>query len=227
MTTVKVLTKVEYQFKLRKNIDALKARIRQAPYIAPTKDQDKVLLYFANRAIQIGEACFRIDDLPTPLLVLTRVICEDLFVVFWVSQSEKNTVEYCKMAKSEPTRLLRTNIKNRRARIRDTKTGRDVTKSFLPVLNKLITDKAYIERIATISGLGKVYDTVYRVASLETHGNTFDLSEVLSVQKATVAISAVNALLRVILNIVDSTVSPLTAEEVLTILNMKHLAGRD
>jgi hypothetical protein len=223
MTNTNVLTTDEYQFKVRKYVDALKACIKQTPYIAPENERDRVLLYFANRAIQTGEACFRIDDLQTPLFILARVLCEDFFLMFWVSQSEKNAAEYSNKANSEMIRMLRTSLTKKRATIRDKKTGKNVTASFLPQLDRFIHQRKDIEKIAHKCGLEKVYDIIYRYNSLEVHGNTFGLTENHPANAVTVAVSAINAFLRVILNFVDAREHPLTAAEVLGLLNMQNV----
>src|SRR4051794_11141692 len=97
----------EYLFKLRQTVDQLNARVRVTTLHYSNREQDKTVLHFMNRAIQIGEACFRVADLRTPVIVLTRVLCEDLFLLFWISQSEENATEYVKAATSEFTRMAR------------------------------------------------------------------------------------------------------------------------
>lgn len=223
MTSSKVLTTNEYQLKIRGNVDALKAHLKQTPYIAPENERDKVLLYFANRAIQIGEACFRINDLQTPLFILARVLCEDLLLMFWASQSEKNAAEYSKKAQSEMARMVHKSLTNKRARLREKKTGKVVTAIFLPLLAGFVSKRKHIGEIARESGLAKVYDIIYPFNSLEVHGNTLGLSENNPAHTVAVALSAINAFLRAILNVVHAKENPLTAAEVLTLLNMQNL----
>jgi hypothetical protein len=223
MTTAKVLTEDQYHFKVRKIVDALRARVRQTPYLAPETTRGKAILYFADRAIQIGEACFRIRDLQTPLFLLSRALCEDLLLMFWASQSEVNAVSYLTAARSEASRVLRTSLRGKRARILDKKTGSDVTAGFLPQLEPFIVERQRLGEIACRSGLGKVYDIIYRHNSLEVHGNTFGLTESYSPETVAVALSAISAFLTAILNIVNAGENPLAAADVLKILNIQNL----
>ena len=155
-----------------------------------------------------------------------RVLCEDLFTLYWVSLSEKNADEYCKAAVSEMAKMIQQNIKNKRVRVTNTSTGNDVTAESLKRIATHIKAKKTIKQIATDSGLSKVYDIVYRYDSLEVHGNTFGLSEMnCEMDGIAVAASAVNALLRVILLIVDNKDRTMTADEVLSTLNIRHIKG--
>ncbi len=221
-----VLSRDEYHFKIRQNVDALKARLKTSSFSASKQQRDKALCYFMERAVQIGEACFRISDLPMPLVVLARVLCEDLFTLYWASLSEENLAEYHKAAVSEMVKLMRLNLKKGRARLRQISTGKDVTAEFLPELNTHVTTKKTIEQMAQESGLSKLYDIIYRFDSLEVHANTFGLSEFKSeMDPIAVAASAINAFLRVILLIADNKNRVVTADEVLSTLNMRSFGG--
>jgi Family of unknown function (DUF5677) len=221
-----ILTRDEYHLKVRQNVDALKARLNQSSFSVSDKQQDKVLRYFMERAAQVGEACFRTSDLQMPLFVLARVLSEDFFTMYWASLSEANAAEYCKVALSEVAKMIRHNLKNKRARVREVATGNDVTARFLPELDRHVAKKKTIEQLAKDSGLSKVYDIVYRYDSLEVHGNTFGLSDLKPDMDGTaVAVSAINAFLRVILLVADNKDRPLTADEVLSVLNMRSVPG--
>ncbi len=221
-----ILTRNEYHLRVRQNVDALKARLNQASFSSSDKQRDKVLRYFMERAAQLGEACFRTSDLQMPLFVLARVLCEDFFTMYWASLSDGNSTEYSKVALSEMAKVIRRNLKNKRARIREISSGKDVTAEFLPELECHVAKKRTIEQIAKESGLSKVYDIVYRYDSLEVHGNTFGLSDLKpKMDGIAVAVSAINAFLRVILRVADNKDQPLTADEILSILNMRYLPG--
>jgi Family of unknown function (DUF5677) len=226
MSAIVILTRDQHSLKIRQNVDALKARLRSPSFFASTRQRDKVLFYFMNRAVQIGEACFRISDLQMPLVVLSRVLCEDFFIMFWVSQSHKNATAYCKAARSEMVKMVRQNLNNKRARIRKISSGKDITADFLPQLDRHIRQKSRLDRIADKTGLGKLYDIVYRFESLEVHGNTFGLMERKSeLDGVAVALSTVNALLRAVLLIADNKNGTVTADDVLSTLNIQHVPG--
>jgi hypothetical protein len=218
----------EYLFELRKKTDALKARAEVLPYRSPTKKQDEVLLHFISRATQIGEACFRVADLVTPLLVLMRVLCEDFFLIFWVAQSEANAVEYANTSGiSELARLGRIYLDRNRAKIVHNSTGEDRTAAVLPELGKYISVRKKIESIARDSGLGKVYDIVYRPASMEVHGKTFGLDFDADEGALSAAYPAIISIIEAILLIVDKyptgTVEP---EEILRLMRIEKLGGK-
>ncbi len=226
MSARAVPTRDEYHLRIRQNVDALKARLNLPSFFASKQEGDKLLCYFMERAVQIGEACFRISDLQVPLFVLARVLCEDFFTVYWISLSEENAAKYSRAALSEMAKMMRENLENKRARVRDTSSGEDVTAQFLPELKRHVSKKKTIKQIAKESGLSKVYDIVYRYDSLEVHANTFGLSELKSeMDGIAVAVSAINAFLRVILLVADNKDRPVTAEEVLSALNMRPIPG--
>lgn len=221
---VVILSKEEYLLKVRENVDRLKARVRVPSYFASRKKQDRIRLYFMERAIQVGEAAFRIADLEMPLCVLARVLCEDFFLLYWISLSKKNASEFDQGAVSEMAKLLRVNVVKGRARIRSITTGKNVTETFLPKLDKLKV-KRNLEQIAKASGLSRVYDVVYRFDSLHVHGNTFGLERENRQEGPPIALSAINAILNVMILLVDKPAQIVTADEVLTTLGMHTLAG--
>jgi hypothetical protein len=221
-----VPTRDEYHLRIRKNVDALKARLNLPSFFASKHEGDKLLCYFMERAVQIGEACFRISDLQVPLFVLARVLCEDFFTLYWISLSQENAAKYSRGALSEMAKMIRKNLENKRARVRDTSSGKDVTSQFLPELKRHVYTRKTIKQIAKEAGLSQVYDIVYRYDSLEVHGNTFGLSELKpGMDGIAVAISAINAFLRVILLVADNKDHAVTAHEILSTLNMRSVPG--
>jgi hypothetical protein len=226
MTVRAIPTRDEYHLAIRQNVDALKARLNLPSFFASKQERDKVLCYFMERAAQIGEACFRISDLQMPLFVPARVLCEDFFTMYWVSVSERNAAEYSRAVVSEMAKMIRKNLENKRARVREISSGKDVTTKFLPELKRHVSRKKTIEQIARESGLSKVYDIVYRYDSLEVHGNTFGISELKSkMDGIAVAVSAINAFLRVIRLVADNKDRHVTPDEVLSALNMRWIPG--
>jgi len=162
MSAPAILTRDEYHLRIRQNVDALKARLKLPAFFASTDNRDKVLFYFMDRAVQIGEAAFRIYDLQLPLFILARVLCEDFFNIYWVSLAEANAKEYQKAAISEMAKILRINLTNKRARVRHISSKKDVTEEFLPKIISRITKGDRIKERAKTLGLSKVYDIVYR-----------------------------------------------------------------
>lgn len=217
-------TRDQYLLELRQTVDRLKAR-RNLPGLGYSdEEQDKLVLHFIDRGFQIGEACFRIADLKTPILVLSRVLCEDFLQMFWILQSKENATEYAKSAASELAKGARFNLMQKRAVIRRKSTGEDVTATFMPELSKLIVKRKSAEEIASASGLGKVYDTVYRFDSLEVHGKTFPrLSQADDEKALLAAFPAIIAFLEAEILITDNRAT--TAEEVLRHMRIDKLGG--
>ena len=77
-----ILTRDEYHLSIRRNVDALKARLNIPSFFTSDRTRNKVLYYFMERAVQTGEACFRISDLQLPLSVLARLLCEDFLIMY-------------------------------------------------------------------------------------------------------------------------------------------------
>src|SRR5262249_11817010 len=116
-----------YLERIRVHIDRLKARTTQPPYSKPRKKQDKIRLYFVQRASQHGEVALRIADIRTPLFILGRVLCEDFFLMYWVAASAQNATRYEKTAVTEWAKLVKINLMNKRARVVHKGTRKDAT----------------------------------------------------------------------------------------------------
>src|SRR6266404_8445372 len=210
---MQTLSAAEYLLQLQRKIDTLKAIGRRPSYAYSQKEQDNVLLHFITRAIELGQACFSVSELNTPLCVLTRVLCEDLFTIFWVSLSEANAAEYAKQPISQMAKIVRINLQRGQARILNTETEEDATQGFSPELDNVILPGKKVEQMAIESGLGKVYDIVYRFASLSTHGNSFDLSSGPDWQVPT--LSATVSILNAIVLIVENSNRTTRASDIL------------
>jgi len=215
----------EHLLELRQMVDQLKARVDHAQYRNSDKQQDKIVLHLMNRAIQIGEACFVASDLATPVLVLLRVLCEDLLLLFWISRSEENAAGYAKASISDFAKIARVNLQGGRAKVVHRSTGEDKTEAFLPKLKRLGAPRKRIETLARNSGLGKLYDILYRFASSEVHANTFGVLSAADADEAlSTAFPAINSLLQAIILIADNRSTP--AEEILRVLHIEDLGGR-
>ncbi len=210
--------------RIRQKIDALRARTKNCAYFNSENVHGEIHLYFTNRAIQLGEASFRISDLEIPLFVLARVLCEDCIRIAWASQSDKNAAEFKKFSVSEMAKVLRVNLVGGRARLRNKSSGEDVTKTFLPDLDGFITNKKSIEQMAKDVGLRKLYDVFYRFGSMVPHATTFGLApEESDVTPILAALSAINGFLGVIILILDGR--PPTAREILETLGISKIGG--
>jgi hypothetical protein len=220
MTSATMPSAAEYLVAIRRKIDALKAVARRPSYLSSEKQQDKVLLHFINRTVEIGEACFLVSELQTPLFVLSRVMCEHFFLTFWVSLSEKNAAEYARKPVSELAKVLRININRGQAKILNKTTGEDATKELAPEIEKLVEAATRIENIARENGLGKVYDFVYRPGSMYVHGNTLDVFSNPDSGWQVGALSAVAALLNCVFLIVENPERTTTAAEILNALHI-------
>jgi Family of unknown function (DUF5677) len=211
----------KYLFGLKKKTDALGARIRLPAYLVSENQQKRIRLYFMERASQVGEACFRVHDLDTPLSVLMRVLCEDLILLYWTSLSEQNAAEYAKWPTSEVVAVARVNIERGRAAIRHQQTGQDATEAILPKLSDLVEKRKSLEQIAKEAGLGAVYDLLYRFGSLVPHAKSFDLFPEQGDERRLAELAAINALLAAVILVVDTPAGALAPSEVLKALGME------
>jgi len=167
------LSEEEYLLRLRQEIDALKARAAAPRYAYAEKEQAKAVAHFLGRAVQFGEATYRIRNLPLVLDVLLRVFCDDLIRLFWVAQSENNAAEYAKVTVSEFAKMARVNLEKGHMRVVNKKTREDATVKLLPELARLSSPAKKVEQLAKQCALEKVYDIPFRFFSLAVHGNTF------------------------------------------------------
>jgi len=218
-------TRDQYLLELRQTVDKLKARLARPGRGYSDEVQDKIVQHFIDRGIQIGEACFRIADLRTPILVLSRVLCEDFLRMFWVLQSKENAADYAKSAGSELAKGARVHLTRGRAMIRRKSTGEDVTAMVMPELSKLIVKEKTVEEIAIGSGLGKLYDLVYRFDSLEVHGKTLAVLSQADDEKAVLAaFPSIISFLEAEILITDYRAT--TAAEVLRHMRIDKLGGK-
>jgi hypothetical protein len=196
----------------RQLIDAAKAYLADPSFTGSSQNRHKVLCYFLNRAVQLGEACLLVSEFRIPLLVLERVLCENFFRMYWASLSDENAGEYIKSAISEVTKMLQKNLQNERVKARRKSSNEDVTTEFLPTLAAHIVSGRRLDKLAGELGLGAVYDLIYRSGSLEVHANTFGQSQSKSPAPTD---SIANALLKIILLVADNNERALPANEIL------------
>jgi len=221
----------QYLVKLQAQVDALKARVAKPAFGNVATQQSKILVNFLSRAIQIGEGCLLVgrDRLGTPLFVLTRVLCEDLFLITWISISEANAAEYVDAVVWEVARLGLLNLERGRAKIINKTTGEDHTAAMVPKFKELKTNRTNIEQLAGELGLGKVYDILYRSMSSEVHGKTFGIGSSSDNDGLAASLPAVISLIQTICLIADNKVlhdRTTTAAEVLRILRIDTLGGK-
>jgi len=219
------LSEDEYLLRLRQEIDALKTRAGASQYVGTEKEQAKVVAHFLERAIQFGEATYRIRNLPIVLSVLLRVFCDDLIRLFWVARSENNAAEYVKIPVSELAKVARVNLEKGHARLINKKTGEDDTAKRLPELARLSSKAKSVEQLAKECALEKVYDIPFRFSSLAVHGNTF-LPQLPS-DADLVVLPAIIAFLRATSTIAENYPARTTsAEEILHVLRLDKV-GRN
>lgn len=217
--------------KIQRQIEEIKARIALPAYANASGKQGQMLGHFLSRALQLSEASDLVcrASLGTPLFVLTRVLCEDLFLCLWVSLSEKTAAEYSSAVLSEGEKLIRIMLKNGRGEIRDKSTHEAKTDEFMPLLGEFRADRVHIDQLAVKSGLGEVYDLVYRPFSMEVHGKTFGLPSPNEEEAIFAALSAAVSLVRAIVIIADNRVlrnQPTAADEILHLLRLDGIAGK-
>ncbi len=166
------------------------------------------------------------------------MLCEDLFLVYWISRSPENDEIYFQEVRSEALRNLRLYLDRGRGQMVDRKTGVRIKKArfdeFKAQLDAAITPRRKIEDLAAECGLADVYDIVYRNSSPEVHGKMLRLLEksaklpenspvVLGdVDAIRAALPAITCTLRAILFIVDNRLRGLgtTEREIRTILKV-------
>jgi hypothetical protein len=181
-------------------IGEIKTSLALPAYADGCGKQAQILGHFLRRALQMSEASVLISraNLGTPLFVLARVLCEDLFLCLWVSLSEEAAAEYSSAVTSEGSRLIRVMLKSRRGHIWDKSSHEVKTAEFMPRLDEFIGNRVHIDQLALKLELGTVYDLVYRPFSMEVHGKAFGLPTPNDEDGLVAALSAVVSLVKAI-----------------------------
>src|ERR1022692_4642856 len=137
-------------------IGEIKALLALPGYAGTSGKQGQILGHFLSRALQMSEASVLIGraNLGTPLFVLARVLCEDLFLCLWVSLSEETAAEYLSAVTSDGARMIRVMLKSGRGQIRDKSTQEVKTDEFMPHLGEFIADRVHVDQLAVKLGLG-------------------------------------------------------------------------
>jgi len=210
----------ERLFSTRQLIDALKAHLADPSFAASTQKRHKVLCYFLNRAIQIGEACLLVSEFHCPCWCSS----EDFFRMYGASMSDENAEEYRKGAISEATKMVQKNLQTKHIKARRKSSNEDVTTEFLPTLAAHIVKTNRIDKLASELGLSAVYNLLYRYGSLEVHGNTFGW---IQAKSPTATDSTANALLKAVLLVADNRERAFPANEILlSLFGPRPFTGR-
>ena len=212
-------------------IGDIKAQLALSGYAGASGKQGQILGHFLSRALQMSEASVLIGraNLGTPLFVLARVLCEDLFLCLWVSLSEETAAEYLSAVTSDGARMIRVMLKSGRGQIRDKSTHEVKTDEFMPHIGEFIADRVHVDQLAVKLGLGKVYDLVYRPFSMEVHGKAFGLPTPNDEDGILAALSAVRSLVKAIRATADNRVlrnRATPADEIITLLRLDGIAGK-
>jgi hypothetical protein len=216
---------------LQRHIEELKASLALPAYESAAGKQSQILGHFLSRALQMSEASNLIcrAKLGTPLFVLTRVLCEDLFLCQWVSLSENNAAEYSSAVISGGAKMIGVLLRKDRGQIVDRSTREVKTDEFMPHLDNFKADRVHIEQLAGRLVLSKVYDLVYRPFSMEVHGKVFGLPSTSEQEPLYAALSAIVSLVKSIGLIADNRVlrnQTTKPDEILHVLRLDQIAGK-
>jgi hypothetical protein len=208
-------------------------RAERAKYPAYGTKQDEVLLHFIERAEQFVGASITAKDYPLSLSVISRILCEDFFLVVWIAESEKNALEYEAGVLSEVAKMMEVNLAAGRSVIQNKTTKTPVSAKFmdeelLPKLRSLKAPRARIEALAKGAGLQRVYDILYRGTSLEVHGNTFGFWPSIDGHNFTadIPLSSIAAVAKCLIAVIAFPRRSVPTRELLTILGLEKLKGK-
>jgi hypothetical protein len=199
----------------------------KAGYATRQDKQDMILRHFLDRAEQIVQAALLIETLATPLQILCRVFCEDLFLACWISLSKEAADEYEVGVAAEVAKMMGVSLTNGWGVIQNRHTKEPVSEGFMqtevfPKLKALKTPRTNVEQIAQKLGLQKVYDILYRGASLDLHGNTFGLPDHPGEGADYAALSAIDAILACLISLAELPRKPFDAKAILVLMRLER-----
>lgn len=129
-------------------------------------------------AYENGEGCIVLADnnLPVPLLTVTRSLFESLISTFWASLSESNAQTVVESSRREMARLLRNVLCSGRAVVQDRTTGEDVTEKVLksPVIGEAQRPPKF-NVMANAARIKNIYDDIYGFLSMFSHGTATEI----------------------------------------------------
>jgi hypothetical protein len=136
-------------------------------------DQVRKILARAAELVRGASALGR-DRNAVALGVLARTIVESLILLLWVEISEENALHQSKAGLAELTRVARVNMEQGTLKVWNRKTGQDATAEFLKSDRfKGLTKSKKVVDMAKEAGVEHLYDVLYRVQSMATHGHEF------------------------------------------------------
>ena len=99
-------------------------------------------------------------------------------MILWIILEERNAVELKNAGIAELTRTARINLESGKAKIINRNTGADATAQFLSDDRlKSIPKRKSVEERAKEAGVLDLYNILYRILSLETHGHDLNSAE--------------------------------------------------
>lgn len=198
----------EYVVALHAQLDAAIRQIAQYRHRSLDAAQERSILHLLERAHEFGRACLVVEeaDLSRALWVLNRALLETLFLTAWVALSETNAVAYAGGGIGSLARNARSSFQRGTAKVHDDETGHDKTADAIADIRQLEKRLPPIQQIADQCGLAVVYDSLYRLASLEVHGVTLDLPITENREHHDAVLQAVTSMIQACLLIADNCI---------------------
>ncbi len=142
--------------------------------ISPEDKTSQFFLYRLVIAVENASACALLakNGFIVPLVTIERSIFESLISTYWASLSPKNVTIILDAESQELCRIMRKNLKNGRAQIRNKNTGAIETDRILDMPEVVGAKRPpKMDKMAGEAGIKNIYDMFYGMLSMWSHAN--------------------------------------------------------
>lgn len=149
----------------------------QTPSTGASTLRDSEVRKILKRSSELvrGAGALGRDNNPVALGVVFRTVIESLILLLWVVQSEENATHQAGAGLAEFARIAKINIQEKNLKVMTREGGVESGAEFLQseVFQGLKRSKNIVD-MAKEAGVQFLYDVLYRIQSMSTHGHEID-----------------------------------------------------
>jgi hypothetical protein len=156
--------------------------LQELPELSATADaSDRVTQHFLNRLLVAtdyasGCAVLAESNVGSAMFTITRALFESFISIYWAAQTKENGEIIVEASTREVIRIMKLNLEKGHARILHKETPEDHTRTLLrdPKMASPGRLPRY-DHMADGAGIRKIYDQLYGMLSLLSHGSGADI----------------------------------------------------